>query len=642
MKKIIVVFKTHLDLGFTGLAKEIEEKYLQEYIPAALSVGEELQRRNCKEGFVWTTGSWLIDRYLKKSAPAQQERMRRAIKNGIIRWHALPFTMHSELASPELYEAGLMISQNLDHEFGLHTVAAKNTDVPGHTIAIVPLLAKAGVKFLHIGVNPASAVPEVPDFFCWTAPEGESVIVMYDKGDYGGFTWIPGTETAVCFAHTGDNRGPQSAEEILSIYEKLHEQYPDVLICAGSLEDVAEAILPVSADFPVVTQEIGDTWIHGVGTDPAKVNQYRALLRLAKKMEPETASLLYEALLPIPEHTWGLDEKTFLHDHHHYARKSFESVRNEPNYQKMEQSWQEQRDYLTEAVSLLPSVWKEQAESCMNQWHREIPDFSGYQCLAAHADGCYYTSLGEWQIGIGRSGEVIKLQKGTLTLADENHPLALFRYEVFSEKDCLAYQDRYSRLKEEEWAVEDFGKIGLSEEMEQSQQFGVQCSQVLTNGKKICVLLDAPAEAFDHYGCPQKMMLTLQPNTTEITFDFSWYNKPANRIPECCELFFCPVQPLQSIEKMGLEVDPVEVVSNGNREMHATSGMIHFDGVSLYTWDSALVSISSPSIYAFYNQIPSREKGVCFPLFNNQWGTNFPMWYGDDARFRFTIAVNNL
>ena len=33
--------------------------------------------------------------------------------------------------------------------------------------------------------------------------------------------------------------------------------------------------------------------------------------------------------------------------------------------------------------------------------------------------------------------------------------------------------------------------------MEQSQQFGVQCSQVLTNGKKICVLLDAPAEAFD-------------------------------------------------------------------------------------------------------------------------------------------------
>ena len=30
------------------------------------------------------------------------------------------------------------------------------TDVPGHTLGIVPLLAEAGVRFLHLGVNTAS------------------------------------------------------------------------------------------------------------------------------------------------------------------------------------------------------------------------------------------------------------------------------------------------------------------------------------------------------------------------------------------------------------------------------------------------------------------------------------------------------
>ena len=30
------------------------------------------------------------------------------------------------------------------------------TDVPGHSIGLVPILADAGVSLLHVGVNPAS------------------------------------------------------------------------------------------------------------------------------------------------------------------------------------------------------------------------------------------------------------------------------------------------------------------------------------------------------------------------------------------------------------------------------------------------------------------------------------------------------
>ena len=31
--------------------------------------------------------------------------------------------------------------------------------------------------------------------------------------------------------------------------------------------------------------------------------------------------------------------------------------------------------------------------------------------------------------------------------------------------------------------------------------------------------------------------------------------------------------------------------------------------------------------------------GVHFCLLNNLWGTNFPMWFEEDCRFRFKISL---
>ena len=42
MKKIFVVSKTHLDLGFTDYAENIRRKYIDDYIPSAVSLAEEV------------------------------------------------------------------------------------------------------------------------------------------------------------------------------------------------------------------------------------------------------------------------------------------------------------------------------------------------------------------------------------------------------------------------------------------------------------------------------------------------------------------------------------------------------------------------------------------------------------------------
>src|SRR5690606_15244443 len=113
----------------------------------------------------------------------------------------------------------------------------------------------------------------------------------------------------------------------------------------------------------VVTQEIGDTWIHGTGSDPAKLAAFRQLCRLRVRWLSQRKFIHAEAkldsfsryLLMVAEHTWGMDNKTHLADCRNYATRAFAAVRHRSNYQMMERSWQEQRDYIRMAVDALPS-----------------------------------------------------------------------------------------------------------------------------------------------------------------------------------------------------------------------------------------------------------------------------------------------
>lgn len=108
--EILVVFKTHLDLGYTDLAANIEKKYIENYIPHALDLAEKM--KGSADEFIWTTGSWLIQRFLD-SSDENRSRMEKAIEDGLISWHALPFTMHIEMMDKPLYEYGLTLSKKL-------------------------------------------------------------------------------------------------------------------------------------------------------------------------------------------------------------------------------------------------------------------------------------------------------------------------------------------------------------------------------------------------------------------------------------------------------------------------------------------------------------------------------------------------
>jgi len=95
-------------------------------------------------------------------------------------------------------------------------------------------------------------------------------------------------------------------------------------------------------------------------------------------------------------------------------------------------------------------------------------------------------------------------------------------------------------------------------------------------------------------------------------------------------------------EKMGVQIDPLDVVHDGNKHLHALSGPVSSGDFSIFSLDAPLVAPGRPSLLDFNNRQPDLRSGVSFNLYNNMWGTNFPMWYSEDAAFNFQLRWKNL
>ena len=659
VKHVHLVFKTHFDFGFTDLAQAVKEQYFNHYIPRVLATSDSLRQQGDERRLIWTTGSWLIYRYLEEATPAERSRMEAAIESGDIVWHGLPFTTHSELIDPSLFRCGLEMSRTLDRRFGKETIAAKMTDVPGHTRGVVPLLAEAGIRFLHLGVNEAATPPEVPPVFVWQDPSGDDVVVMYQHA-YGEAILVPGISDALAFGFTHDNLGPQSIEDVGTIFQDTQAAFPGVEVRASTLDAYAQALLPIQESLPIVTEEIGDTWIHGVGTDPKKVSQYRALCRLRSDWladgsmtgNDEPLTRFSHNLLCVPEHTWGLDEKTHLADYQRYGRDRFRAARSEPAFQKMEASWAEQRAYLDRAVAELGATeFARQARACLQTLEPVRPNTRDYEAVA---DGLSEFDTAHFSIRVNdRTGAIDSLtsKRSGRVWANQDQVLGWVRYQTFSQADYDRYLDQYL-VRTPDWAIPDNAKPGIASEGAQSQWWlptvaGLYISEDET-GSRILLELAMPQRCIEEYGCPRLFTVELSLPTDEpaIYLTLQWFNKQACRLPEALWCSFAPANTNAtgwSMEKMGQRLSPLAVVRNGNRKLHAVErGVDYQDGgeeFSIESLDAPLVAPGAPSLLDFNNHQPSLEQGFHFNLYNNIWGTNFPMWYEDDARFQFVLRM---
>lgn len=631
-KVIHLVFKTHLDIGFTDHAGKVRAQYHTRFIPQAIETGEHCFRENPERpAFVWTTGAWLIHDHLETQGPEAVRRLERAIERGLIRWHALPFTTHSELMSPALFRAGLSYAAELDRRFGKTTIAAKMTDVPGHTRGIVPLLAEAGVRFLHIGVNTASPPPDVPDLFRWRAPGGEEVVVMYQHA-YGATHFPPGFDEGLSFAHTSDNIGPQSVPQVAEVYRELARQHPEAEVRAATLEDYGALLWARREAFPVVDIEPGDSWIHGSAADPVKTQRFLALQRVHDGFAAEGLTrerlAFGRGLAMVAEHTCGVDIKSYLRDERAWDRADFEAARKaDYRFEYTEASWAEQRAYLDRAVAELTGADRAAAAAALEEL-RPGPE-------AVPGPAAETLAVGEWTVRIDpATGDVTAIAGPGGGLAGA--PLLGFRYESYDAQDVNTHLDSYLTHREE-WAILDHAKPGLERARTAVSK---RWTPRLLGLDGATLVLGLPEEAHLLLGAPRRVELGFAARQGALEIALTLRGKPANRMPEAGFFDFAPAGVAGwEFEKTGLWQPADRVATHGGGQLQAVAG-VRAKGLVLTPLDTPLVGPKAWPFMRYSAAAPDFSGGLRFCLHNNKWGTNFPMWWEGDLKARFVLRLS--
>jgi hypothetical protein len=411
---------------------------------------------------------------------------------------------------------------------------------------------------------------------------------------------------------------------------------------------------------PVVTQEIGDTWIYGAASDPIKMARYREVARLREswlaqgwfRIGDATDLALLRSMLLEVEHTWGTDTKTWL-DFDHYTPAQLAPMRETENYKVVESSWAEKRQDLFDGIAALPAPLGDQVQNAVRGLAAKEPRVSPASLHPASKS--IHTRY--FILGIDpKSGAITRLRnrQSGREWASPTHPLALFSYQTLSQQDYSKFFANYV-VSNEDWAKKDFGKPNI-------ERFGAETREwqptlrelhVEESGDGYRVLAsmaikDAEALNSGRAAFPQKLYLELiLPNASPmIELNFYWFQKPATRMPESVWLSFNPVvsDPRRlTLDKSGMQVSPLDVVTAGNRHMHALDKGFSYreedTSFAVETLDAPVIALGQKSPLNFSTSQPDLAGGINCNFFNNAWGTNYIMWFGEDMRFRFLLRA---
>jgi hypothetical protein len=383
VREVIVIIKTHFDIGYTHRVKEIVHHYRTEMIDRAMNIMDQSKTLPPEQQFAWTGPGWVMSKVLEdwdSQTPARRQRLDDYVRSGKFQFHALPFTLESDACEPEEMARGFIFASQLCRKYGMPLPrSGKMTDVPSHGGALATVLSHGGVQFMHIGCNWPSGCVRTPGLFWWEGPDGSRVLTFYSN-TYGTCVpaWMPRWYSAQdpfistslaptpdwpyaiwpAILVTPDNSGPPKADQIKALFEDASKRLPGVKVRMGTMDDFVDAILREQPEIPAVKGEMPDTWIHGIMCDPGGIKLSREVhpqiaaaealhtqLGLWGVSQPPIAkevATAYEKMLLYGEHTWGGAASV-----NQYG-EAF--AKNDPSKcTELEASWEDKTDYIREA-----------------------------------------------------------------------------------------------------------------------------------------------------------------------------------------------------------------------------------------------------------------------------------------------------
>ncbi len=358
----VLVIKTHFDIGYSALARDVEHEYRTTMIDRALETMEQnAQVAGPGESFVWTIPGWPMETILWEGQhPARKQRIEAALRRRNLALHALPYTLHTATGDLETLARAFGYSSRVARQYGLPLPNdAKMTDVPGHDWIIPTLLRHAGVKFFHLGANPTNIQLQQPRLFWWEGPDGSRVLTFFSTGYDSGL--LPPADwphrTWLAMVMSGDNEGPPAAASVRGWIATIKQKFPNATITVGRMEDFAAALLAENPDLPVVRGNVSDSWIHGVASSPQAMKTLANVRPRIFALEslrtlgmawgiqfqqlPAAIAAAYDGSLRWTEHTWGLANQHFVPGLHGETFRVAYARGLPPNYEHLIASWKE-------------------------------------------------------------------------------------------------------------------------------------------------------------------------------------------------------------------------------------------------------------------------------------------------------------
>jgi alpha-mannosidase len=413
LQDVVVVFKTHFDIGYTDFAESVLRKYGSSMIEGALQNLDASMKLSPEKRFVWTLPGWPMQQILDRCTPSNKTRVEKALKEGSFVIHALPVTFETEASDLENLVRGLRFSADISKKYGLELPRdAKMTDVPSHSWILPTLLKNAGVDFLHLGCNPASKSPEIPLLFWWEGPDGSRLMTMYYERYYGTDLVSPKGwpfKTWMALVPTNDNEGAPTVEEVMKILDQIARLAPNAKIKIGRISDFYDLLIRENPDLPVVRGDMPDTWIHGFMSMPKEVKTSREVrrdifalealntqLNLWTKATSELSGMIEKAAensLLFDEHTFGLAMSHGQAGHWAYGDE-FKVLRSQGIYDPIEKSWKEKADRIYQAEKKIMPNYKDELDRLANEVNIEGPHLVVYNPLPWPRTGMVKLQIG--------------------------------------------------------------------------------------------------------------------------------------------------------------------------------------------------------------------------------------------------------
>ena len=181
---VYLMHHTHLDIGYTHLQSEVEQKQWDHMDLALELIGKT---RDYPEGarFKWLPeGLWAVDSYLKRATPEKRAAFLAAVKEGSIGLDAFYGNQLTALCRPEELVELTGYARRLARETGVPIDTAMISDVPGYTWGLVPVLAQSGVKYLSIGPNAGHRIGSTLKAwgdrpYYWVSPSGKEEVLCW-------------------------------------------------------------------------------------------------------------------------------------------------------------------------------------------------------------------------------------------------------------------------------------------------------------------------------------------------------------------------------------------------------------------------------------------------------------------------------